>query len=117
MDMAADMAGRGAFIVPQASASFRFSGAAQYTITQSEAVRELYEQTGIEMAAGCGVDTSFYRNDWHDVAPLCEVVLCEFDEAQAYRAAHPPKASAVRAVRCPQRAAVRDDGRQAALFA
>lgn len=63
------------------------------------------------MAAGCGVDTSFYRNDWHDVAPLCEVVLCEFEEAQAYREAHPPKSTTARAVRS-QHAAAHDDGRQ-----
>ena len=116
MDMAADMAGRGAFIVPQSSAPFRLSGAPHYTVTRSDAISELYEQTGIEMAAGCGVDTSFYRNDWHDVAPLCEVVLCEFEEAQAYREAHPPKSTTARAVRS-QHAAAHDDGRQAALFA
>ena len=116
MDMAADMAGRGAFIVPQSSAPFRLSGAPHYTVTRSDAISELYEQTGIEMAAGCGVDTSFYRNDWHDVAPLCEVVLCEFEEAQAYRESHPPKSTTARAVRS-QHAAAHDDGRQAALFA
>ena len=70
----------------------------------------------LQKAAGCGVDTSFYRNDWHDVAPLCEVVLCEFEEAQAYREAHPPKSTTARAVRS-QHAAAHDDGRQAALFA
>ena len=106
----------GAFIVPQSSAPFRLSGAPHYTVTRSDAISELYEQTGIEMAAGCGVDTSFYRNDWHDVAPLCEVVLCEFEEAQAYREAHPPKSTTARAVRS-QHAAAHDDGRQAALFA
>ena len=70
MDMAADMAGRGTLSSFPEQRTLRLSGAPHYTVTRSDAISELYEQTGDVNGRRLRVDTSFYRNDWHDAAPL-----------------------------------------------
>ena len=85
IDIASRIADYGAFIIPQQSAPFRYSGVQCYDRHDSGRFCQFYKQTGIDMDAGCGIDTSVYRQDWHGVSPLCEVVTCDFEECRAAR--------------------------------
>lgn len=85
IDIASDLADRGAFIVPQGSAPFRFSGTRTYTEMSGDGVKAFTRMTGIELEPGCGIDTAYHQHEWRDVAPLCEVVLAEFDLVRARR--------------------------------
>lgn len=87
MDVAQDLASYGAFIIPQSSASFVYSGQRHYRETITDEIASFQSVTGIEMQSGCGIDTGFYLNDWHDVKPMCEVVTVDFDNSRAARIA------------------------------
>lgn len=78
MDIASHLAEYGAFIVPQMSAPFRYSGAQYYQRNEHDRYRKLVNQTGIELEAGCGIDTTFHKDGWKFSAPLVEIVTCEF---------------------------------------
>ena len=94
MDMAADMAGRGAFMPPR-SAPFRLSGAPHYTVTRSDAISERTSRPALKWppAAG-GYQFTATITTWRHQSGAGE-----FEEAQAYREAHPPKSTTARAVR------------------
>ena len=79
VELASMLADFGAFIVPQMSAPFRYSGEQRYREDESEDCRKFREQTGIVMETGCGIDTSIYKGDWRGVSPTCEIVVCEFE--------------------------------------
>jgi predicted RNA methylase len=80
IELALRISDRGAFIVPQPSAPFRFSGARYYERVVSAKCAAFLRDTGICLEVGAGVDTSFYRDAWHGVSPTCEIVLAEFPE-------------------------------------
>ncbi|MDN4571909.1 methyltransferase [Pandoraea cepalis] len=80
IDLALRISDRGAFIVPQQSAPFRFSGARYYERIVSTKCAAFLRDTGICLEVGAGVDTSIYRDAWHGVSPICEIVLAEFPE-------------------------------------
>ena len=82
MDIAREFAQRGAFIVPQESASFRYSGRPYFDRRAEGRAVEFERLTGVRMDTGAGVDTSFHRDGWKDGAPLCEIVCIDFDEAR-----------------------------------
>jgi hypothetical protein len=82
IEVASRLAGFGAFILPQMSAPFRYSGQQHFSYEESDKARKFREQTGIEMEPNCGIDTSIYRNDWRGVSPVCEIVVCEFAEPE-----------------------------------
>lgn len=83
IELASRMADFGAFILPQMSAPFRFSGQQSFSYEESDKARKFREQTGIVMEPNCGIDTSIYRNEWRGVSPVCEIVVCEFDRPVA----------------------------------
>lgn len=85
IDIASDIADYGVFIIPQMSAPFRYSGARYYEETRPDKYLKFTEQTSISLTAGCGIDTSFYRNDWHGVSPATEIVCADFKETRALR--------------------------------
>ena len=78
IDLASRLADWGTFIVPQASAPFRYSGVQCYREEIGDNCRQFIEQTSIELGANCGIDTTMYRNEWHGVSPTCEIVTCDF---------------------------------------
>lgn len=80
MEVASRLAEFGAFILPQMSASFRYSGERQYRDEISDECRKFMDQTGIVMEANCGIDTAIFKGEWRGVSPVCEIVVCEFDE-------------------------------------
>lgn len=87
MDLASDHARYGAFIIPQQSSGFRFSGQRGYDRSESTKYQAFEKQTGIYLEPGCGIDTAFYKDDWHGVSPTVEVVCVDFEEMREARAA------------------------------
>ena len=85
LEVASRIADSATFLLPQASTPFRFSGHQCYSRVDNEKLQKFEKQTGITMEMGCGVDTSFYRNDWKGVSPLCEIVCCDFPKPQPPR--------------------------------
>jgi hypothetical protein len=85
IDIASDLAEYGVFIIPQGAAPFRYSGAPCYEAKPSDGYNAFKLATGIELAAGCGIDTEYYIGDWRGVAPKTEIVCADFAEARASR--------------------------------
>lgn len=82
----ARMAEFGAFILPQASAPFKYSGQCNYEPTPGLAYAKLREKTGIQLGPNCGIDCDQWRSDWRGVAPRVEIVTGEFLDWQATEA-------------------------------
>lgn len=78
IDIAAHLARSGAFIVPQMSAGFKYSGAQYYERHKDGKAVKFQELTGLHFEAGCGIDTAFYLDQWKGVSPMCEIVCIEF---------------------------------------
>lgn len=99
IDVASDIADFGAFIVPQQTAPFRYSGCPNggwpetikdgigsgYRDCPTDLHAKLFAQTGIRLEPSCGIDTSAYRGDWHGVSVATEIVTVDFIEARAAR--------------------------------
>jgi predicted RNA methylase len=82
LDIAAHRADVGVFILPQQSVPFRYSGQPCYREESVLKHDRFVKQTGIRLEAGCGVDTSIYRDAWHGVSPKVEIATCDFDPAE-----------------------------------
>src|SRR5262245_9163273 len=77
--LAAMVADRGVFIIPQNSAPFRYSGFPRFEANVGDAeYRKFVAATGIELTPNCGIDTTQYEDDWHNVTPRVEVVKADF---------------------------------------
>lgn len=72
------LANYGSFIVPQGSAGFVYSGARYYDKKESSKYSKWVEQTGLELDAGVGIDTSIYREEWHGTNVITEVVNVQY---------------------------------------
>lgn len=83
IELASRIARFGAFILPQMSAPFRYSGQQCFREDETDKARKFREQTGIVMEPNCGIDTSLYRNEWRGASPVCEIVVCEFEHERA----------------------------------
>ncbi len=68
----------GIWIVPQGSAGFVYSGVHCYERRESTKYQKFIKDTGWTFEAGCGIDTSIYRDQWHGTNVLCEVVTVEY---------------------------------------
>lgn len=82
IELASHIADQGAFIIPQASAPFRYSGQRAFREEITKEYSKFHSQTNIVLENNCGIDTSSYQGDWHGVSPICEIVLCEFERPQ-----------------------------------
>lgn len=78
IDIAAHIARHGTFIVPQGAAGFNYSGNKGYSRQTDGKAFKFQEMTGLYFEGGCGLDTSYYQQEWKGVSPLCEVVCVEF---------------------------------------
>lgn len=81
IEAAAQIADGGAFLVPQMSAPFCYSGKV-YPDWFSKICRasRFEDKTGIVLDFNTGFDTEGYKDDWHGTAPTCEIVCCDFTE-------------------------------------
>ncbi|WP_370557704.1 methyltransferase [Edwardsiella tarda] len=69
----------GAFILPQSSSGFIYSGSRRgYRVAESAKFKAFSRQTGLELMPGCGIDTGIFRDQWHGASPLCEVITVEY---------------------------------------
>lgn len=78
IELASRIADSGVFIVPQQSAGFRYSGAAYFDRYESPKYQRFRDATGITLDIGAGVDTSYYRDQWHGVSPTAEIACADF---------------------------------------
>jgi len=79
--LAATVARKGVFLIPQHAAPFQYSGLRPHLRYDADAeYRKFVERTGIELKPSCGVNTFLYRHAWHDVSPLAEIVRADFTE-------------------------------------
>lgn len=78
IDIASQLADCGAFILPQGSCPFRYSGTGGYTRSDPQKYKKFHKETGIHLDIGAGVDTSVFRDQWHGTSPSVEIVTCEF---------------------------------------
>lgn len=85
IDIASEIADDGTFIVPQMSAPFEFSGKPSFRERESTQYQSFLQQTGVDLAPGCGVDCDYYRDRWHGVSVAIEIVLADFAKARAAR--------------------------------
>ncbi|WP_298966593.1 methyltransferase [uncultured Roseibium sp.] len=83
IDIAAELADSGAFIVPQRSAAFRYSGMPCHQRVETGPAVNYQKLSGYQLHEGAGVDTSFYKDDWKDTSILCEITCYEFTEDRA----------------------------------
>lgn len=80
IDIAAELADYGAFILPQQSASFQYSGRQYYERCKTGKGIDFEKATGLEMTCGVGVDTSIFKNDWKDTSIITEIACFDFTE-------------------------------------
>ena len=85
IDIAAELADYGVFIIPQNSAPFAYSGCGDYRERSSEAYARFSAQTGIILDPNCGIDCDVYRDDWQGVAPSIEIVCSSLRSVQHER--------------------------------
>lgn len=89
IDIAADLAERGVFIVPQNSAPFRYSGVQCFTVARTDDCEAFELATGVELSPNCGIDTETYRHEWRGTSPRVEIVLADFQGVKEARKAVP----------------------------
>ncbi|MDR6818477.1 hypothetical protein J2X76_003654 [Neorhizobium sp. 2083] len=94
IDIAAQLANYGVFILPQMSSGFKYSGSQHYRRDTSGKAFEFQQKTGIYLGPSCGIDTASYLNEWRGVSPLCEVVCCDFEEKPVAEVVSTPAAPA-----------------------
>jgi len=85
LDLASDIADHAAFIVAQGIAPFRFSGAPYYVETKPRHYHQFWNQTKIDLQAGCGINTTVHKNEWKQVIPTVEIVTADFMDARDAR--------------------------------
>lgn len=80
IEASAKIADQGVFLIPQMSAPFIYSGTNDHRwLTDEKCRAKTFEKkTGISLEFNIGVDTGVYKNDWHGVSPVCEIVCCDF---------------------------------------
>lgn len=78
INIASYMAKRGVFIVPQGSAPFKYSGEPCFQATYPDAYVKFREATSIELTPSCGIDCSYFRDQWRGTSPKVEVVCADF---------------------------------------
>lgn len=78
IERASQVADYGTFILPQQSSPFSYSGTQNYQKRECKKYENFHNDTGIILDAGCGVDSSVYRDDWKNTSVLCEDVLADF---------------------------------------
>lgn len=85
IDVAAHIAGSGAFILPQMSAPFMYSGEREFRWEKAAKYKKFNKDTGIDLEPNCGIDLAYAHDMWVGTAITCEIVQCDFDPAYRRR--------------------------------
>lgn len=88
--VASRLARCGAFILPQESCPFRYSGQRNHEHRTTPVWSQFYRQTSIDLTAS-SIDCSIYRDHWRDVSPNVEIALYDLDESVDNRPKAGPK--------------------------
>jgi len=100
IDIAGTIARHGAFIIPQTSAPFNYSGAQYYQNVESGKYKIFNSQTDIILEIGMGYDTSFvgmyeyyigdtlHSCDWNGVKPVVEFVHVTYPDKYLFEVPH-----------------------------
>ena len=91
IEIASKISDYGAFIVPQGSTPFRYSGRPYFEDLRSESkgynenglsvpqkVKKFINETGFDYQFNCGIDCNYHIDKWNGVAPTVEVITFEF---------------------------------------
>ncbi|MDQ0510903.1 methyltransferase [Ancylobacter amanitiformis] len=78
IDLAADVADAGTFIIPQSSAPFRYSGRPCFERREEPGYLDFKKATGITLQHNCGMDCNVHKDGWRGVSPTVEIVLADF---------------------------------------
>lgn len=80
IEHASTFASYGAWIVPQGSAGFKYSGHRYYDATvQTAKYQKFVNDTGYTFQPGVGIDTSIYKDEWNGTKVICESILVDYD--------------------------------------
>lgn len=116
--VAALLARRGVFIIPQVAAPFRYSGCPNPELDTGDVeYRKFSALTGIELTDTCGIDTSDYDGKWHGVCPRVEIVTSDFTERRRPTALPAARRGAPRRAEYAAPSAVPEPAGQLALLA
>ncbi|MFD8387438.1 methyltransferase [Streptomyces sp. NPDC059679] len=120
IDIAAEVARHGVFLIPQEMAPFRRSGVPNFQEVRGDQYERFEVQTGITLTQGCSGDTSGYIDEWRDAAPRTEIVLADFAQRKTAtttvaRAAQAPQAKDWRVMSATE-FTTRPKGAQVAMF-
>lgn len=78
IEHASAFASYGAWIVPQGSAGFVYSGVHCYERRGSGKYQKYVKDTGYELHPGVGIDMSIYRDEWNGMKVICESLLVDY---------------------------------------
>lgn len=81
MDIAADLADYGVFILPAMSAPFRYSGAQYFDRSPGREYSKFEKDTGIRLDIGIGIDSTSYPQ-FHGAPVRTEVCVTDFTERE-----------------------------------
>lgn len=70
----------GAFLIPQTSCPFQYSGQQMYKNYISEEYKKFNKQTGLEIDMNMGIDTSQWSKDWKEVSIVTEWAQVDYSE-------------------------------------
>jgi hypothetical protein len=54
------------------------SGAQYYQSVDNSKFGKFFAETGIDIEAGCGIDTTVHQDAWNQVNIVTEIACCEF---------------------------------------
>lgn len=74
------IADNGAFIIPQISSPFSYSGQQYFKAQSCAKLEKFIKETGIVIGTSCGIDTSPYQSEWKGANPAVEIVTIDYSE-------------------------------------
>jgi predicted RNA methylase len=81
IELASRVARYGAFIIPQGSAPFVYSGQRQFAEQHCPKYDQFVNQTKIELELGCSIDMSVHQGLWKFTQVATEIVLSNFSQS------------------------------------
>ena len=83
IELASIFASYGAWIVPQGSAGFQYSGNRYYDASvQTQKYKKFVNDTGYTFHPGVGIDTSIYKDEWNGTKVICESICVDYDSTK-----------------------------------
>jgi predicted RNA methylase len=79
--VASELSRCGAFVLPQESCPFKYSGRPHYEPHLHNNFQKFKILTGVDLTCS-SIDCSMYRNDWRGVNPNVEIALWDLDEQE-----------------------------------